>query len=166
MKKLTTYFFGAAIIAASFTGCKKDDGGTQTFSATQGKITGTGSVSFDVSGASSSFNRQVTSGSTAISITGIISSSPIKSIIIQFINVTAPGTYSLAQTPSNFSAQITYVGGLASNDSYISSLSSTGNGSVTITSISTTSIEGTYTTKATNLAGTSITFSGIFKGNF
>lgn len=165
MKRLGVLLLSVAIISASLFGCKKDSG-TQTFGATQGQITGTGGVTFDVSGTSAVFNRQVASGSTSISITGIISSSPLKSVLIQFINVTAPGTYSLAQTPSNFSAQVTYIAGMATNDSYVSSLSSTGNGSITITSISSTAIEGTYTTKATNLAGASITFSGTFKGNF
>ena len=81
-------------------------------------------------------------------------------------NINTPGTYSLAGSSSSQNAIAGYYAGTASSDTYISSLTTTGPGTITISAISTTSIEGTYTTKVTNYLGTAISFSGTFKGSF
>jgi len=166
MRKITTYIFALSLALLTFTGCKKDDAPAEVFAAGQGKITGTNGLSFNVSGANAVFNRQPIGNIDGISIMAIISTAPVKMMTISLVDITAPGTYSLDPASSTDLAQVSYVAGSGSSDTYASSISTTSHGTVTVTAISATSIEGTYTTKVSNLAGASISFSGTFKGNF
>jgi len=166
MRKITTSIFVLSLALITFTGCKKDDAPAEVYPAGQGKITGTNGLSFDVSGANAVFNRQPTGGYDAISIVAMLSTAPVKMVTIHLVDITATGTYSLDPGSSTDLAQVTYVAGSGSSDNYVSALSTTSHGTITVTAISATSIEGTYTTKVTNLTGAAISFSGTFKGNF
>jgi hypothetical protein len=85
---------------------------------------------------------------------------------LTFVNVKTPITLPLNTATSTQTAIAGYFTGQNSaSDYYFSTLSATP-GSVTITAISATAIEGTYTTSCKNLAGITISFSGIFKGSF
>ena len=157
-----------ALIVTSFSSCKKSDGGTTTYASTQGRVTATGGITFDVTGVSTTFTRKTTSSVDSIYIGAATSLTTSSVTGADFVlkNINTPGTYSLAGSSSSQNAIAGYYAGTASSDTYISSLTTTGPGTITISAISTTSIEGTYTTKVTNYLGTAISFSGTFKGSF
>ena len=166
MKQIKTYFFTVILAAITFTGCKKDDAAaTTTYPSGQGEITGTGASSFSVNGTNALFNKQTVSGVTTITIIGSLGTP--KQFIISFNNITAAGTYSLVPNAiANTTLIVTYVAGSAGTDNYFSSASAATAGSITVTSVSATSIEGTYTAKVTNTASAALAISGTFKGNF
>ncbi|MBC7652369.1 MAG: hypothetical protein H7101_11530, partial [Deinococcales bacterium] len=146
--------------------CKKNDGGNTTnFPATQGQFTATGGLTADFTGTNSSFTRKTTPSFDSIYVGGF-SISPQRVLGLSFKNINTAGTYSLNGGNGSQAAVAAYfVGQNPSTDYYFSSSSSTP-GTVIIKSISTTSIEGTYTTTVKNFAGTSVAFSGTFRGNF
>jgi hypothetical protein len=168
MKNITAFLIAIALIVTSFSSCKKSDGGTTTYAATQGRVTATGGLTFDVTGASTTFTRKTTTTVDSIYIGGATSltTSSVTGAGFVLRNINTPGTYSLAGSNASQNAIAGYYAGTANADTYISTLTSVGPGTITISAISTTAIEGTYTTKVTNFLGTAISFSGTFKGNF
>lgn len=169
MKKTTFILIVTALFAIGISSCKKSDGGTTTtYASTQGRVTATGGITFDVTGASTTFTRKTTSTVDSIYIGAATSLTTTTVTGAGFVlrNISTPGTYSLSGNGTSQNAIAGYYAGTANADTYISSLTSVGPGTITISAISTTSIEGTYTTKVTNYLGTAISFSGTFKGTF
>ena len=144
--------------------CKKDDSGTTTYPTGQGMFTATGGLTLNLTGTSSSFTRRTTSTYDSIYVGGG-TYTPQALVGLYFVNIKTAGTYALNLTGSQSAAAGYFTGTNTSTDYYLSTASATP-GTVTITAISSTAIEGTYTTTVKNFAGTSIAFSGTFKGNF
>ena len=168
MKNIILMLIVIASIVTSFSSCKKGDAGTITYASTQGRVTATGGITFDVSGVSTTFTRKTTSTVDSIYIGAATSLTTTSVTGAGFVlkNINTMGTYSLAGGTSSQNAVAGYYAGSANADTYISSFTTNGPGTITISAISATSIEGTYTTKVTNYLGTAISFSGTFKGNF
>jgi hypothetical protein len=166
MKQFKSYFFAVIFAAVTLSSCSKDSAtGTTTYPSGQGELVGTGGASFSVTGMNAVFNKQTTGGVSSINIIGNLGTS--KQFIIGLSNITSTGTYSLVTgAVANSTLILTYVAGTAGTDNYFSSASGATAGSITITTLSATSIEGTYTTKVSNTNSVGVSISGTFKGNF
>lgn len=164
MKAITNYLLGILVVGTMLQSCKKDESGS-AYPSGQGKFTATGGLSLDLTGTFSTFKRVTTSTYDSIYVGGY-TLTPQAIVGLTFVNVKTPTTLPLNTATSSQTAIAGYFTGTnTSTDYYISSLSTTP-GTVTITAISSTAIEGTYTTSCKNLAGTTISFSGTFKGSF
>lgn len=164
MKVITNYLLGVLLVGTMLQSCKKDDS-SSAYPSGQGKFTATGGLSLDLTGTYSTFKRVTTSTYDSIYVGGY-TLAPQAIVGLTFVNVKTPTTLPLNTATSSQTAIAGYfTGNNSSSDYYFSTLSATP-GSVTITAISTTSIEGTYTTSCKNLAGATISFSGTFKGSF
>jgi hypothetical protein len=164
MKQLTNYLLGILLVATTLQSCKKDDT-SAAYPSGQGKFTATGGLSLDLTGSFSTFKRVTTASYDSIYVGGY-TLAPQAIIGLTFVNVKTPITLPLNTATSTQTAIAGYFTGQnAASDYYLSTLSATP-GSVTITAISATAVEGTYTTSCKNFAGITISFSGIFKGSF
>jgi hypothetical protein len=162
MKQFKNYCLVVLVAALGFAGCSKDSNSENTTISGQGQFTGTGGVSFNLSGINTTFTKQTTNGVSGFIIGGVIATD--KQFIISANNITSTGTYSLVPSAiPNSLILITYTAG---TDTYYSSASTATAGSITITTLTATSIEGTYNTKVSNLSGAALTISGTFKGTF
>ena len=166
MKQFKSYFFAVIIAAITLSGCSKDSAtGSTTYPSGQGELVGTGGASFNVNGTNAVFNKQIVSGTSSINIIGSLGSG--KQFIISLANITTTGTFSLVPSAiANSTLLLTYIGGTAGTDTYFSSASGANAGTITITTLSATSIEGTYTTKVANTNAVALSISGSFKGTF
>ncbi len=95
MKKITSYFLTATLIILAFTGCSKNDSEpAPTYAAGQGNVTGTGGLTFNISGTSTSFLRQITSGLDVVAIAAAgIDGNTSKFVALGFSNISTTGTY-------------------------------------------------------------------------
>lgn len=165
MNQIKNYFLVVLVAAFSFAGCSKDSNSGTTSTSGQGELTGTGGVTFSVNGTNALFSKQTISGVSTINIIGIVGTG--KQFSIAANNITATGTYSLAPNAiPNSLISVTYVAGSAATDNYFSTASGATAGSITITTLSATNIEGTYTVKVTNTSAAALSVSGTFKGTF
>lgn len=164
MKKILSVVIMVVTSFVQMQSCKKDDN-SGAYPSGQGKFTATGGLSLDLTGTFSTFKRVTTSTYDSIYVGGY-TLTPQAIVGLTFVNVKTPTTLPLNTATSSQTAIAGYFTGTnTSTDYYLSSLSATP-GTVTITAISATAIEGTYTTSCKNLAGTTISFSGTFKGSF
>ncbi len=165
MNQIKKYFLLVLVAAFSFAGCSKDSNSGTTGISGQGELTGTGGITFSVNGTNALFSKQTINGVSTINMIGIVGSG--KQFSIAANNITAAGTYSLVLNAiPNSIISVTYVAGSATTDNYFSTASGSTAGSITITTLTATSIEGTYTAKVTNTSAASLTVSGTFKGTF
>lgn len=165
MNQIKKYFLVVFVAAFSFAGCSKDSNSSTTGISGQGELTGTGGITFSVNGTNALFSKQTINGISTINMIGIVGSG--KQFSIAANNITAAGTYSLVLNAiPNSIISVTYVAGSATTDNYFSTASGSTAGSITITTLTATSIEGTYTAKVTNTSAASLTVSGTFKGTF
>lgn len=162
MKQLTNYLLGILVVATILQSCKKDDN-SAAYPSGQGKFTATGGLTLDLSGSFSTFKRVTTTGYDSIYVGGFTSTSIVG---LTFVNVKTPTTLPLNTATSSQTALAGYFTGTNTSTNYYFSTLSATPGNVTITAISSTAIEGTYTTSVKNLAGETISFSGTFKGSF
>jgi hypothetical protein len=162
MKKMVTYLLGILVVGTLLQSCKKDDSNS-AYPSGQGKFTATGDLSLDLTGVFSTFKRVTTSSYDSIYVGGNTTTAIVG---LTFVNVNTPTTLPLNTLTSTQTAVAGYFTGTnVTTDYYLSTLSAIP-GTVTITAISSTAIEGTYTTSLKNYAGTSIAISGTFKGSF
>ena len=163
----------AVLIAFSVSSCNKT---SSTPTPGQGNFTGTlsNNTSFNLSGPSTVFIKDTLNGRTFISITGIvkINSSDTTVANISINGVTGVGTYPL-ETPNTNTYPMgiifyimQHIDGYASLPSQGIPVPAGGPGSVIITSFTSTTIEGTYSTKMTNSANNILTMQGTFSGTF
>jgi hypothetical protein len=164
MKVITNYLLGVLVMAIMLQSCKKD-GNTSVYPSGQGSFTATGGLSLNLTSTYSTFKRVTTSTYDSIYVGGY-TLTPQAIVGLTFVNVKVPITLPLNTATSSQTAIAGYFTGTnAASDYYFSTLSTTP-GTVTITAISSIAIEGTYTTSVKNVAGTTISFSGTFKGSF
>lgn len=171
MKKLSSYLIASIVMMLAFTGCSKNDSEpAPTYAAGQGNITGTGGLTFNVSGTSTAFTRQVTYGIDVVAMVGIgIGGSTSKIVTLGFANISTAGTYPFTVGNGSSSSQVaimSYTPDTNTNTEYSTEYTTVSAGSITITAISATTIKGTYTAKLTNLSGATISVSGTFEGKF
>ncbi len=167
MKQAIKLLLAILVVITLLQSCKKDSGGTTTYASTQGRVTATGGLTFDISGTNTVFSRKTTATIDSIYIGAAITITPsITGAGFILKNISTPGTYSLAASSTSQNAAAGYYAGSNSADSYSSTFTATNPGTITVSTISATAIEGTYTTTVTNYLGTAITFSGTFKGSF
>jgi hypothetical protein len=162
MKAITSYLLGILVVVTTFQSCKKDDSNA-AYPSGQGKFTATGAVSVDLTGAYSTFKRVTTSTYDSIYVGGNTTTAVVG---LTFVNVKTPTTLPLNTFTSTQTALAAYITGTIASPIYYFSTLSTSPGTATITAISSTAIEGTYSTTVKSFAGDSLTFSGTFKGSF
>jgi hypothetical protein len=122
---------------------------------------GTSSLSFKASGIYSQALKMSSFGSTTIAISGTVPTGTFSAMSIQFTDITKTGTY----TDGN---NIVIAGTLDGNSSTDKSFISDDKVTLTISKITDTEVEGTFSCDITNLGGTfagKIT-GGRFKGRF
>ncbi|MDI9366027.1 MAG: hypothetical protein QM541_13805 [Flavobacterium sp.] len=160
MKVFTNYLLGVLVLGIMLQSCKKEDS-SGAYPSGQGKFTATGDLSIDLTGSLSTFRRITTATYDSIYVGGTTSTAIVG---LSFVNVkTTPATLPL-NTQTALAAYIT--GSIASPIYYLSTLS-TSAGTATITALSSTAIEGTYSTTVKRFGGDdSLKFSGTFKGSF
>ena len=134
MKNVTSFFIVIALIVTGFSSCKKSDSGTITYVSTQGRVTAIGGITFDVTGINTTFTRKTTSSVDSIYIGAATSltTSSVTGAGFVLKNINTPGTYSLAGSSSSQNAIAGYYAGTANSDTYISSLTTAGPGTITI----------------------------------
>ncbi|OYU81662.1 MAG: hypothetical protein CFE23_04115 [Flavobacterium sp. BFFFF1] len=168
MKTMKKFGFTAmAALAIALSSCSSDsDGGSGSNAATyiNASVDGTAFETFEVQGQSSASASRIVSGSdTFITITGVSSTTDAMEIVLH--NITATGTY-----PAGPSNDLTLVYSATSSQmAYASDADCTGaTGTVTVTSISDTKIEGTFsfTGKTDDCTGQKAVTNGKFRGTF
>ena len=134
MKNVTSFFIVIALIVTGFSSCKKSDSGIITYVSTQGRVTAIGGITFDVTGINTTFTRKTTSSVDSIYIGAATSltTSSVTGAGFVLKNINTPGTYSLAGSSSSQNAIAGYYAGTANSDTYISSLTTAGPGTITI----------------------------------
>lgn len=162
MKAITNYLLGILVVGTMLQSCKKDDN-SGAYASGQGKFTATGGLSLDLTGTFSTFRRVTTSAYDSIYVGGNTTTAIVG---LTFVNVKTPITLPLNTMSSTQTAIAGYITGTVASPIYYISALSASPGTVNITAISSTAIEGTYSTTVKSLAGDSLTFSGTFKGSF
>lgn len=162
MKAITSYLLGVLVVGTMLQSCKKDDS-NGAYPSGQGKFTATGAVTVDLTGTFSTFRRVNTATYDSIYVGGNTTTAIVG---LTFVNVKTPTTLPLNTLTSAQTALAAYITGTIASPIYYFSTLSTSPGTATITALSSTAIEGTYSTTVKSFAGDSLTFSGTFKGSF
>jgi len=163
MKTTINYLSCLFVLSLLFQSCKKDEGASAAYPSTQGKFTATGGLSVDLTGSFSVFKRVTTSAYDSIYVGGNTTTAVVG---LTFVNVKTPTTIKLNTLTSSQTAIAAYITGTIASPIYYFSYLSASPGTATISAISSTAIEGTYTTTVKSFTGDSLSFSGTFKGSF
>ncbi|RZJ35944.1 MAG: hypothetical protein EOO51_03765 [Flavobacterium sp.] len=168
-------FFGrAAVVALAFamsTSCNNDDnngGGGSTPDGTyiKGKIDGTSWQSLEIAGQSVAIATTMGSGvDRVILVNGSGDMSGTDSMVIQLIGIDAPGTYDINPDTNSLLAYVK----TSEDKSYDTSDCSAATGTVTITTINDTKIEGSFSFTGKvdeDCSQTKTVTNGTFRGVF
>lgn len=161
MKKITGYLVGILVVGTLLQSCKKDS--DSAYPSGQGKFTASGGLTVDLTGAFSTFKRVITATYDSIYVGGNTTTAVVG---LTFVNVKTPTTLPLNTLTSTQTALAAYITGTVASPIYYFSTISATPGTATISAISSSAIEGTYSTTVKSFAGDSLTFSGTFKGSF
>jgi len=175
MKKMKTFGWAAfAALTLAFTGCSSDDNGGGNSSLDTyitAKVDGNSFETYSINGQSLGVaTRSGTGESSAIIIScsnaTAVTATQFESIQIALIGITAPGTY---QVNANTNSTLGYVMATPTNVSWDTGDCEGATGTVTITTLNETKVEGTFSftgAKDDDCASHKVVTNGEFRGTF
>lgn len=157
MKHVKIFTALLALVALTFSGCNKNDDNNNP-SGSSGSM----SLTVDGSNWSATLAVQAVNSNGVINVTGSDSNAKQASVILYGVSTT--GTYQVG--PGNPSNQLRWTQGLGTNDTYQAN-GVIGNGTVTITELTSSKISGTFQFTGYNTAQNSkVITNGSFSANF